>query len=118
MAHELMQFFTYEHLKDGALKDASRPFCELARQIDSVPPEAMPTAGRDMLWGFHNEYEEAFPLRNTECCWALIKLKSAALAIQQHEARDNLRNVHASVLRYLLEAQDCAVRAVLWKHVT
>lgn len=29
----LLQFFVYEHLPEGKLRDASRPFCLLAEQI-------------------------------------------------------------------------------------
>jgi hypothetical protein len=58
----LLQFFTYEHLRDD-LKEVSRPFCELAQHVVSTLPRS--------------------PERTV-------------------------------ALRKLLEAKDCAVRAVLY----
>lgn len=63
MSHQLIQFFSYEHLPRH-LQDVSKPFCELAQKIDSDLP------------------------MNAE--------KTVAL-------------------RKLLEAKDCAVRAILFK---
>lgn len=37
MAHSLLQFFTYSHLPDE-LQEVSKPFCDLATQIDTILP--------------------------------------------------------------------------------
>lgn len=63
MTHYLFQFFQYGHLP-AHLQSVSKPFCELAEQIDAILPE------------------------NPE---------------------------KTTALRKLLEAKDCAVRAVLFK---
>lgn len=63
MAHQLLQFFQFEHLPIP-LQMVSKPFCDLANEVDAV-------------------------------------------------LRDNPEKTVA--LRKLLEAKDCAVRAVIWK---
>lgn len=63
MTHQLIQFFSYEHLPQH-LQDVSKQFCELAKKIDSDLP------------------------MNPE---------------------------KTTALRKLLEAKDCAVRAILFK---
>lgn len=63
-AEPMMQFFAYAHLKDEAMRDASKRFCDLAETVIATLP------------------------RNPE------------------------RTV---ALRKLLEAKDCAVRALLFK---
>jgi ferritin-like protein len=37
MAHSLLQFFGYSHLPDE-LQEISKPFCDLATQIDTILP--------------------------------------------------------------------------------
>jgi len=35
----LLQFFVYEHLPEGLIRDASKPFCALAEQIANKWPD-------------------------------------------------------------------------------
>ena len=38
-ASPIMRYFVYDHLRDGVLRDTSKPFCELARNVDDRLPD-------------------------------------------------------------------------------
>jgi hypothetical protein len=44
MPSPIMRFFEYQHLPEF-LQATSKPFCELARQIDQLPDSAEKSAG-------------------------------------------------------------------------
>ncbi len=108
MKHPLLQFFAHAHLP-AQLAAASKPFCEVAEKID----------------GMTSREREADPSA------VLLELRKSLLDlpvnIESLEAAEKLDYAHegmsagysvGDVLRYVLEAKDCAVRAVLFKAAT
>jgi hypothetical protein len=121
LAEELMQFFSYEHLP-AHLQAASRPFCEAAKQVMTMSPETLARASNNLADGeasvlfselMHTVDGGLLPC-NSEATWACNKISSA-----RDEAAfvgvSSPEFVHVSVLRKLLEAKDCAVRALVFK---
>jgi hypothetical protein len=107
--HELLQFFTFEHLKDGALKEASQPFCELARELAGMNRVELRTLGVELIRARWVALERQ-PIANPEQTWASTKLQEA-----ENLARGLAEFPRCAIMRKVLEAKDCAVRAVLWK---
>jgi hypothetical protein len=105
--HEFMQFFAYEHLQPH-LQEVSRPFCDVAKAIDSLEPGKLAGPAASLIGNLMSDWERN-PLRNSQATWASVKLG---------EARELVRHGFAcksAVLMRLLEAKDCAVRALLFK---
>jgi hypothetical protein len=116
----LLQFFTWEHLREP-LQAVSKPFGELAPRIGTAGDEA----AIDQLIG---QVELTLP-ENPEKVTALRKLREAHALLRRSsielslgplrltvaaEVRSSTPDIEG-VLRLLLEAKDCAVRAVLFK---
>jgi hypothetical protein len=104
VTHYLLQFFAYEHLPPH-LKDVSRPFGEMAKAILSDREQAAQKVDAAIAW-----IERDLP-SNPEATWARTKLAEVSLMLSGH----NPRMTFDEALRLLLEAKDCAVRAVLFK---
>lgn len=106
--HELLQFFAYEHLP-AHLREVSAPFCELARELVALPPADFEARGKELISARMAAWE-AVPIANVEATWVGTKLDAA---------RDwtwaNMPYRIDVILRFVLEAKDCAVRAVLYK---
>lgn len=112
MTHPLMQFFSFGHLPDH-LKAASEPFAVAARALDNDVSKT------------HVFHQEAVCLQelmmhaaglpnNLESQEAMLKLSALVVAFRRHLDANKL--VPKTIaLRILLEAKDCAVRAVLYK---
>lgn len=106
----LLQFFAYEHLP-AHLQETSKHFAELAQTVGIAPGEA--NFEQLSCW------IEANVPGNVETTFALMKLEKARFLLSSvlraaervgPERRDR-------VLRLILEAKDCAVRARLYKPV-
>jgi hypothetical protein len=101
MTHYLMQFFTFAHLPPH-LQVASAPFAELASKVQ---------AGERLHGDFYALRDAIKTLPdNPQRERALAKIHRA-----WHEAATNHTEY---ALHLLLEAKDCAVRAVLFKEPT
>jgi hypothetical protein len=103
--HPLMQFFTYAHLPPH-LQEASKPFCEIAEKLAAMSTDEREENGYAAL-GVLREKLEGLP-SNSESMEADAKLAFAQDGVCERYELDDL-------LRYVLEAKDCAVRAVLFK---
>jgi hypothetical protein len=109
----ILQFFTYEHLP-AHLQAISRPFGEAARSLAAMTPEAIEIE-RDLARRSHvntlsalcADVDGSTPA-NEEATWAVVKIGEANTLLGQGVELGRL-------LRLLLEAKDCAVRAVLAK---
>lgn len=108
--HELLQFFTYEHLPPH-LRAISEPFCLLARELAALPEDAFEASARELI-GARMAAWEAESVCNVEATWAGTKLSDA-----RGWTWSNLPYRIDRILRYVLEAKDCAVRAALYKPV-
>jgi hypothetical protein len=111
MAHPLLQFFTYEHLPPR-LKAVSQAFAVEAGRIDDCPG---PCITADVLPFFEGLYSfvEALP-GNTEREEALRKMRAVRSFARGYGTEAGGMG-KGGALRLLLEAKDCAVRAVLFK---
>lgn len=117
MAHALMQFFSFGHLPDH-LKAASEPFAAAVAAVEGCPYQ---TLGEDLVRTTRIERDLArlsafvaeLPV-NIESNEALRKLASIGLDLYSVEVGQRFANT-TDVMRVLLEAKDCAVRAVLYK---
>lgn len=103
MKSELMQFFEFAHLPPK-LQAVSQPFCLMADRVHNFTNEAHGELGGLIAW-----VETDLP-SNQEATWALLKLQDAQRMLATNQSRDE-------VLRKVLEAKDCAVRAFLFKPV-
>lgn len=107
MAHELMQFFTFEHLPVH-LREVSEPFAKLARVVDDDSLRlSMAEDISGLIYDLLNTLVRHIPrnIERDECSRKLSRLRHLMFENPTQE----------SVLRLLLEAKDCAVRAVLFK---
>jgi hypothetical protein len=112
VAH-ILQFFSYDHLPAG-LQEVSKLFAIAAQRYAQMTPTEL-DATRDKIKAsyqtFLGELRSAIDTvtpPNQEATWAVIKITEAERAIADFAAR-------SIALRYLLEAKDCAVRAMLAK---
>lgn len=111
--HEMMQFFTYEHLRPD-LRGVSRPFCELAAKIVTMQKDErqelieLIAAHQVTIFSHLTGWAEGALGCNSEATWAVVKVSEASDLFAKYE------NV-GPALRKLLEAKDCAVRALLFK---
>lgn len=118
--HELLQFFTHEHLPP-ALARVSRPFCELAHAIVQTPPYAFASEAPRLIAAVATTWNEQ-PYDNSQWMWAATKLNQARQASEPcFWPTEGLPASYARrldrVLRLLLEGKDAAVRAVLFKPI-
>jgi|GEM_PF-6912471 len=101
--HELLQFFVTAHLADSPLKAASEPFGVVARAIDACEVETC----EPYLLSMIEKLAEHVSMLPANC--------------EREEAQRELRVIaqggHSRhwLLRFLLRANDCAVRAVVYK---
>lgn len=112
----IMQFFTYEHLPPH-LQPMSKLFALAARRVDALTPEQI-AGERELIRHSHaaslfsalrTEVDNTTPA-NPEATWAVNKITDAAsFFVGPREDGIDM------CLRLLLEAKDCAVRAVLAK---
>jgi len=112
MDHELLQFFTYNHLP-AELARVSEPFCVLAHDLAVLTPDEFPDRAPYAIKGAEDRWASV-PVINTEEAWASRKLHEAWKRARSqdfvtHEDRLN------RILRLVLEAKDCAVRAMLYR---
>jgi hypothetical protein len=107
--HELLQFFAFEHLPPH-LRAVSEPFCVLAQDLCSMSLAGFGERASERISQRMAEWEET-PIANVEATWAGQKLAQA----REWTWANNDPLSH--VLRLVLEAKDCAVRAVLYKPV-
>lgn len=118
MKSELIQFFGYGHLP-AHLQPISKPFGELAESLVALTPEELcrqeqdlasnPT--RKLFYDLSILMDGGLLPCNVEATWAVMKIGEA-----QRLARDE--HGLEAVLRRLLEAKDCAVRSLVYKHPT
>lgn len=106
MKHPLMQFFVYAHLP-AHLAEASKPFCELAEKLEAMNTIERLNSGYQLIDGLKLAMQRELR-KNSESDWTVQKL---------HEARDMAIESYGldELLHAVLEAKDCAVRAVLFK---
>lgn len=110
--YELLQFFTYEHLA-SRLREVSRPFCDLAHELASIPEHEFRVSANQHIRTLLYCYESTAPC-NTEASWATTKLSEASTFAANYEQEPHFVRLNM-VLRKVLEAKDCAVRAVVFK---
>lgn len=101
--HELLQFFAYAHLPPH-LQAVSQPFGDTAEALAAMPIGLLEDDGDSLVSSLSREYDCASPA-NHEATWAVVKIGEARHALPRLDM----------ALRKLLEAKDCAVRAVLYK---
>lgn len=122
--HELLQFFVYAHLP-AHLQPISKPFGEVAEAlaamtIDQLEAEAdlvERSQAASILSGLTGNIDSATP-PNIEATMAVVKIGEAARHLMTQAACGSARSSLDFVLRRLLEAKDCAVRALIFKHET
>ena len=107
--HELLQFFEHEHLPPH-LRAVSEPFCVLAHDLAALSDEFESRAAERIRQRMAEW--EVEPHDNTEATWVWTKLGHA-----REWTWSNMPYRLDRVLRLVLEAKDCAVRAVLYKPV-
>lgn len=102
--HYLLQFFTWEHLPPH-LQAVSKPFGECAH---SLSPESIDALSAEMA--------TALPA-NPERDEALSKLKTARAFLSDHTSGTGIVVCKSFdfAMRFLLEAKDCGVRALVFK---
>ena len=106
MTSGLLQFFVVGHLP-AHLQVVSEPFARFAHHMHDKPKNSLVELEGLLVW-----VERELPL-NPERTWAVIKLEDAKrLYCAAWKDEDAYRD---GVLRKVLEAKDCAVRAILYK---
>lgn len=110
MAHELLQFFVYEHLPEK-FQVVSKPFCELAHELVGMAEGEFTAHAAERIAARKLEFERA-SRNNVETTWASVKLNQARGSIRDGEVHKERLDW---VLRLVLEAKDCAVRSALYK---
>ena len=96
-----MQFFAYAHLPEK-LAAVSKPFCELALELDRMTGNDLVMRGAGEIYALTVDLPS-----NLEASVAAEKLRDAA------DSCDGLETEY--MFRLILEAKDCAVRSVLYK---
>lgn len=116
MTQDVLQFFVYAHLPPR-LHAVSKVFCDSAAALSSmtqaqvdVEIDRWKNYRLTSLFSFLNRTVDEVVPSNAESTWALIKINEAADMLAALDPMDK-------VLRRLLEAKDCAVRAVLYRRV-
>jgi hypothetical protein len=110
---ELLQFFAYEHLP-AHLQTVSKPFGESARALAALSPEDLkrgPDVGEPackILYELSLLMDTGHLPCNVEATYAIVKIGEAKMMANAGKSLD-------TVLRRLLEAKDCAVRALVFK---
>lgn len=120
--HELLQFFEYAHLKPH-LQTVSRPFGEVAEALAAMTTEQIEaeadlierSQAASILSSLMGNIDRTTP-PNIEATMAVVKIGEAARHLVTQAACGSARGSLDFVLRRLLEAKDCAVRALLFKH--
>lgn len=115
-AFDVLQFFAYAHLPPR-LHDVSKVFCDTANALSSMTAHQIQREidqrkayqAANVFSALCGIVDNELPA-NTEATWAVIKINEAADLLVALEPMDR-------VLRRLLEAKDCAVRAVLYRRV-
>lgn len=108
---ELMQFFTWAHLPPH-LQEVSRVFAGVAGEVDACPDWVCELHIGDALGGLL-AYVEALP-DNSERAECARKLRAAKSFVRGYGTAAGGMS-KGGCLRLLLEAKDCAVRAVIFK---
>ena len=71
MTEHILQFFAYEHLPPN-LQAVSKPFCELALQIASDPPDGtLPIVGAESMFPLPRNPERTVALRKLPEGWLI-----------------------------------------------
>lgn len=108
----LLQFFVYAHLPPN-LQEVSKPFCDMAHRVVSMPAGDRAYLRDQILASQVGPFSELTYWAedigcNVEATWCVVKIGEAKDMFAKRETTD-------ACLRKLLEAKDCAVRAVLYK---
>lgn len=114
MTYDVLQFFVYSHLPPR-LHAVSKMFSDTAYVLASMRTAAIEAEiakrqayqASSVFSQLCGPLDQALPA-NPEATWAVIKINEAADMVVAREPMDR-------VLRRLLEAKDCAVRAVLFR---
>jgi len=109
-----LQFFTYAHLPEH-LQTMSKPFAVVAHKLADMSPEELAaerelilaSQGRNIFNTLIGEIDRATPA-NYQATRAVIKIAEAKTSFARNES-------FSEILNLLLEAKDCAVRALLFK---
>lgn len=114
---KILQFFTYEHLPVN-LQVVSKPFGDTAKKLASMTDEQL---GEQRHLRYHHQAANVFSV----LCWFIDNNtppneEATCAVVKIGEAGDMFDGgaPMKDVLRRLLEAKDCAVRALLFKHDT
>jgi len=115
--NQLMQFFSCEHLREGLLRETSQTFAELAKRVDSVSWAAAGSLARD-IGDFIRAYDNGSPanIEATTACTKLVAAREALAKAAGLPVDYDAKFSREAVLRLILEAKDCAVRALLYRH--
>lgn len=125
MEHELLQFFTYEHLRPD-LREISKPFGDTARELVGMTSEQLEaeadliarSQAASVLTTLISTIDRATP-PNVEATTSVVKIDQARRELVMKAACGHRpADIHDVVLRLLLEAKDCAVRALLFRQTT
>lgn len=111
--HYLMQFFTWQHLPPH-LQETSRVFAGVAAEVDACPTQICELHIGDALGGLLT-WVESLPY-NPERIECTRKLRGAMSFVRGYGTAAGGMS-KGNCLRLLLEAKDCAVRAVLFKEL-
>lgn len=122
MAHPLMQFFSFGHLPDH-LKAASEPFALAAAAVNAcgttlrgssdIGEDLVRTTGLERDLARLSAFVADLPV-NLESNEAMRKIASIGQDLYSVEVGQRFAHI-TDVMRMLLEAKDCAVRAALYK---
>lgn len=112
-ALHISQFFTYKHLTDERLRSMSARFCGAHDAVVRDTPESAAYALRALNTSLINDLPD-----NPEKAMCLRKLHVALNPGLDLAAQYNVAIEQEVVLRALLEAKDCAVRALVAKDPT
>jgi hypothetical protein len=108
----LLQFFTYAHLPEH-LQAVSKPFGDAAHALDGLPGNLLRGEGAEWLIEEVMTTVKALP-DNPERKETKRKLREVQALTHAYPNGEGGVGKEAA-LRLLLEAKDCAVRAVLFK---
>jgi hypothetical protein len=118
----LLQFFTWDHLPEH-LRAPSKLIGEVAHtlakmsdaDIDAEVDLINRHQAASLLSGLLGEWDRSSPC-NPESTWCNVKIAEAAMALAKPAVNVLDRDANRELcLRKLLEAKDCAVRALLYR---
>lgn len=114
--HELLQFFAYEHLPER-FQPISKPFCELARELVALDEKEFDRLAFKMIEERRVEWDRESPnnVEATEASRKLARAEDDSRPPFYGQTETTSQQRLDWVLRLVLEAKDCAVRAVLYK---